>query len=44
MSAPMGTVVASDGFTAPLREAWAAAYAGISAFMLAGARGGQQTA
>lgn len=33
-----------DGFTAPLREAWAQAYAGVTAFMLAGARRGHQAA
>lgn len=33
-----------DGFTAPLREAWAEAYAGVTAFMLAGARRGHQAA
>ena len=29
-----------DGFTAPLREAWAHAYAGVTSFMLAGATAG----
>ena len=37
-------VALGDGFTAPLREAWAEAYAGVTAFMLAGARRGHQAA
>jgi hemoglobin-like flavoprotein len=33
-----------DAFTAPLREAWAQAYAGVASFMLAGAKRGRQAA
>jgi nitric oxide dioxygenase len=33
-----------DGFTAPVREAWAEAYAGVAGLMQAGARRGRQVA